>query len=163
MPVSAPIATPSQSQGSVAKWLCSGLQSRPRRFDSGPSLQPPRLRVWTRWWQKFAEVAAAVEAGLNPRLAPGDAVKVITFSHFLPRLGLAPPFVPRQHRVLEPVLGSTRLDRQLRALESSMHVYGHSHINRRARIDGVTYINNAFGYPGEGGISAKQLLCIDEI
>lgn len=44
-----------------------------------------------------------------------------------------------------------------------MHVYGHSHINRRARIDGVTYINNAFGYPGEGGISAKQLLCIDEI
>ena len=30
--------------GWVAEWLCSGLQSRGRRFDSGPSLQYYALR-----------------------------------------------------------------------------------------------------------------------
>jgi hypothetical protein len=42
-------------------------------------------------------------------------------------------------------------------------VYGHSHINRSVRIDGVDYVNNAFGYPGEERIAARRLLCIDEI
>jgi UDP-2,3-diacylglucosamine pyrophosphatase LpxH len=117
-----------------------------------------------RWPEGFgaAEVASHFLA-LNHRLTPGRAARVITFSHFLPRLDLVPSFVSRQHRILNPVLGSTRLDEQLRKLNSTMHVYGHSHINRRVIIDGVTYINNAFGYPGESGISARQLLCIDEI
>jgi hypothetical protein len=43
-----------------------------------------------------------------------------------------------------------------------MHVYGHSHINRRVEIDGVSYINNAFGYPSETAITSKRLLCIHE-
>jgi predicted phosphodiesterase len=116
-----------------------------------------------RWPAGFgaAEVASHF-LGMNQRLAPDGAAKVITFSHFLPRLDLLPAFVSPQHRILDPVLGSTRLEGQLRQLNSSMHVYGHSHINRRLLIDGVTYINNAFGYPGESRISARQLLCIDE-
>ncbi len=31
--------------GWVAEWLCSGLQSRVRRFDSDPSLPPNRKRL----------------------------------------------------------------------------------------------------------------------
>ena len=92
-----------------------------------------------------------------------DASTVITFSHFLPRLDLIPSYVSSRHRLLDPVLGSIELERQLRALGSSIHVYGHSHINRRIAIDGVTYINNAFGYPGEERIAARRLLCIHEL
>ncbi len=92
-----------------------------------------------------------------------SAAKVITFSHFLPRIDLIPVHVSSRHRFLDPVLGSTRIDEQLRQLGSSMHVYGHSHINRRIDIDGVTYINNALGYPGEERITARRLLCIDEL
>ena len=33
---------PKLDHGGVAKWLCSGLQSRLRRFDSGPRLQYDR-------------------------------------------------------------------------------------------------------------------------
>jgi hypothetical protein len=29
-------------------------------------------------------------------------------------------------------------------------------------IDGVTYVNNAFGNPSEGHIAAKRLACIHE-
>jgi predicted phosphodiesterase len=91
------------------------------------------------------------------------AAKIITFSHFLPRLDLRPEFVPPAHRYLDPVLGSTLLEGQLRELNSSIHVYGHSHINRSVRIDGIIYVNNAFGYPREARIAARRLVCIHEI
>jgi predicted phosphodiesterase len=90
----------------------------------------------------------------------GDTV--ITFSHFLPRIDLMPKMIPFSRQVLYPILGTTRLERRLRLLHSSIHVYGHSHINRSKRIDGVSYINNAFGYPSEDWITSKRLLCIHE-
>jgi len=117
-----------------------------------------------RWPDGFgADEVAAHFAGMNQPLTRQSTTKVITFSHFLPRIDLVPAFVSKKHRVLDPILGSTRLERQLRQLNSSIHVYGHSHINRAVRIDGVRYINNAFGYPKEAAITSKQLLCIDEI
>lgn len=117
-----------------------------------------------RWPQGFGpEDAAERFFSLNQPLERGDAAKVITFSHFLPRIDLTPAFVPRKHRVLDPVLGSTRLEQRLRELGSSIHVYGHSHINRSIHIDGVTYVNNALGYPAETGIASRRLVCIDEI
>jgi predicted phosphodiesterase len=125
--------------------------------------------MWTdyhacRWPAGFeAEDVAAYFTHMNPEVSTNDASKVITFSHFLPRIDLVPSHVPSRHRLLDPVLGSTRLEQQLRALGSSLHVYGHSHINRRVSLDGVTYINNALGYPGEERISQRQLLCIHEI
>ena len=91
------------------------------------------------------------------------ARRVITFSHFLPRIDLVPPYVPSRHRLLDPVLGSERLERQLRQLRPDIHVYGHSHINRSVVLEGVRYVNNAFGYPQESRIASKRLLCIDEI
>jgi predicted phosphodiesterase len=99
-------------------------------------------------------------AAMNLSQVPAGVDRVMTFSHFLPRLDLVPRYVPAQHRILDPVLGSTRLDAQLRRLGSVAHVYGHSHINRKVRIDGVEYFNNAFGYPHEETITAKQLVCI---
>ncbi|MDQ3287347.1 MAG: metallophosphoesterase [Pseudomonadota bacterium] len=95
---------------------------------------------------------------MNPQQLPRPAKRVVTFSHFLPRIDLIPFFVPRAMRYIDPVLGSSGIERQLRALGAVVHVYGHSHINRRVELDGVTYINNAFGYPGEGAIAARRLV-----
>jgi predicted phosphodiesterase len=115
-----------------------------------------------RWPGGFTvqDVAAHFTA-LNKNGTPPEG-KVITYSHFVPRLDLMPSFAPCSARLLYPILGSTALDRQLRALNSSIHVYGHSHVNRHMTIDGVTYINNAFGYPHETFIASKRLVCIHE-
>lgn len=99
---------------------------------------------------------------MNPGVLPNGARRVVTFSHFLPRIDLIPFFVPRAMRRLDPVLGSDGIEQQLRALGADLHVYGHSHINRRVSIDGVVYVNNAFGYPQEGSIAARALLALDD-
>ena len=90
-----------------------------------------------------------------------DDHTLISFSHFLPRAEL----VSRRGALkldLSPVLGSALLDRQVRQLRPAIHVYGHSHVNRRLEIDSVTYVNNAFGYPHESAIAAKRLVCLLE-
>lgn len=87
-----------------------------------------------------------------------DAQRIITFSHFLPRIDVMPGRIPEKHRKIYPVLGTTILESQLRELGSRVHVYGHSHVNRHVTIDGVTYINNAFGYPSEAHFTARQLV-----
>lgn len=101
----------------------------------------------------FAPSAIAVPA------AP-PAHMVISFSHFLPRIDVMPHYIPPDKRMVYPVLGSSLIEAQVRAIAPQIHVYGHSHVNRRILIDGVEYINNAFGYPNETRITAKQLLCI---
>lgn len=88
--------------------------------------------------------------------------KVITYSHFLPRIDLMPGFLPCASRLLYPILGSTEIDRRLRRLSSSIHVYGHSHVNRHVKIDGVSYVNNAFGYPSETWITSKRLISVHD-
>lgn len=114
-----------------------------------------------RWPPHFEmrDVAAHFQA-LNQVPPPVPGGTLISFSHFLPRIDLMPSYIPPARRMLYPVLGSTRLEEQLRAMKSSIHIYGHSHVNRRVAIDDVTYINNAFGYPDETRIAAKELLCI---
>lgn len=89
--------------------------------------------------------------------------KIISFSHFMPRIDLMPDYIPEIHRKLYPILGTVELERQIRLLGSSIHVYGHSHVNRNITIDGTRYINNAFGNPGEERITAKKLKCIVDI
>lgn len=87
---------------------------------------------------------------------------VITFSHFMPRFDLMPSFAPDKAKFLFPILGTATLDAQIRRAGSSIHIYGHSHVNRRAFRDGILYINNAFGYPREGRFTSKKLLCVHE-
>jgi predicted phosphodiesterase len=85
---------------------------------------------------------------------------LISFSHFLPRIDLMPHFVPAAYHYLYPALGSDLLEKQVRQLNPDIHIYGHSHLNRNVLIDGITYINNAFGYPSEGHFTRKELLCV---
>lgn len=85
---------------------------------------------------------------------------VVSFSHFLPRLDVMPAYIPKSERLIYPVLGSSLLETSIRELQPDIHVYGHSHVNRRVAIDGITYVNNAFGYPSETRIAAKKLLCL---
>lgn len=121
-----------------------------------------RACQWPTGWDA-ADVARHFES-LNPTtVRPPGVGRVISFSHFLPRIDLIPPYVPRWHRTLDPVLGSTRIEDQLRALQPDIHVYGHSHINRAVSLDGVRYINNALGYPQEGAIASRRLVCVAEV
>jgi predicted phosphodiesterase len=116
-----------------------------------------------RWPAGFGvKQIAAHFAALNNKDMAVDGDKTITFSHFLPRIDIMPHFIPAEKRRLYPVLGTLQLEDQLRRLKPSLHVYGHSHVNRKVTLDGVSYINNAFGYPHETGIALKRLLCIHE-
>ena len=85
---------------------------------------------------------------------------LISFSHFLPRIDLMPFYIPQSYRYLYPALGSVLLEEQVRILKPGIHVYGHSHVNRYVDVDGIQYINNAFGCPFENKIAVKELLCI---
>lgn len=96
----------------------------------------------------------------NQPLLRASGKPVISFSHFVPRSDLLPD--SGGGHFLRPVLGSGSIDAQIRQLGAFMHVYGHYHVNGRREIDGVTYLNNALGYPREAAISAKRLLCIFE-
>lgn len=116
-----------------------------------------------RWPSGFTEkeVAAHFEAFNNKQVSQAGG-QVITYSHFLPRIDLMPGFIPNAKKLLYPILGSVQLDLQLRQFNPNIHVYGHSHVNHQVKIDGVSYINNAFGYPSETGIASKRLMCIHE-
>jgi predicted phosphodiesterase len=126
------------------------------------------MRMWAdfracRWPEGYdAPRIAAHFAAMNPAPPPRRPRRVITYSHFLPRIDLVPALLPRKYRMLDPVLGSEDLDTELRRFSPDIHVYGHSHINRSLRIDGVRYVNNAYGYPQEERIASKRLLCIQE-
>ena len=87
---------------------------------------------------------------------------IISFSHFVPRIDLMPGYIPESRKILYPVLGTTGLEAQIRRLKPAIHVYGHTHVNRDLKLDDVRYINNAFGYPHETVITAKQLVCVYE-
>jgi Icc-related predicted phosphoesterase len=88
--------------------------------------------------------------------------KIISFSHFLPRIDLMPSFIPANFRIVYPALGTSHLEEQVRMLNPIIHVYGHSHVNQHIVKEGIRYINNAYGYPHETNISDKQLICIYE-
>lgn len=87
---------------------------------------------------------------------------IVSYSHFLPRIDVMPDRIPLEMRYLYPVLGSAALGQQVQALGSAVHVYGHSHVNRRVQLDGTLYVNNAFAYPHETRIAAKALVCVYE-
>ena len=114
-----------------------------------------------RWPGNFSpDDVAAYFTKLNRPGPVEQGATLITFSHFLPRIDLLPQNIPEIRKVLYPVLGSTRLEQQVRALRPKIHVYGHSHVHRQLQIDGITYVNNAVGYPQETWSGARRLLCI---
>jgi len=79
---------------------------------------------------------------------------VISFSHFLPRaelmFDLDRSMRGSQERFnFSRVAGTWALDKQIRKLGSSVHVYGHQHRNRWRAIDGVLYVSHCLGYSAE--------------
>lgn len=112
-------------------------------------------------WPDDMDKADKVHAyfmSLNHSFPRQAGQRVITFSHFMPRIDLMPSYIPKSRREIYPVLGSDTIDVHLRKLNSDVHIYGHSHINRSVVLDGVHYINNAFAYPNEERIARKCLL-----
>lgn len=107
-------------------------------------------------------ITAAFLARNPPPVSAKREGPVITFSHFMPRADLLPADLRYKGMDLRPVLGTGQLDIQLRSLGADLHVYGHSHVNRHMEIDGVTYVNNAIGYPRETAIARRELRCIHE-
>ncbi len=105
------------------------------------------------------EVDALTEHFLALNMLPEKPrTPVLSFSHFVPRLDLMPPDLPRVVRALLPVFGSERLGEQVAQLGSTLHIYGHSHLNRSTAREGTWFLNNAFGYPREAHICRKVLL-----
>ena len=76
--------------------------------------------------------------------APRDE-PVISFSHFLPRAVLFEGM--GGFKALGHVMGDARLLDQIGRLGSAVHVFGHSHQNVDAVLDGVRYVQNALGHP----------------
>lgn len=118
-----------------------------------------------RWPQELNNANAQNLFFLKQNLPNLNSVKeqTLSFSHFLPRIDVMPTFIPERFRFVYPALGSRKLDEHVRKTGASIHVYGHSHVNRDITIEGVRYINNAFAYPSETRISAKSLCLVVEI
>lgn len=126
-------------------------------------------RAWVdfgacRWPEGFDQAAiTGYFVSLNePHLSVRNQT-IISFSHFLPRIDLMPFTIPESKRTLYPVLGTVRLEEQIRRLAADIHIYGHSHINMRNYKDRTIYINNAFGYPHETRWAARRLVCVTEL
>jgi predicted phosphodiesterase len=132
--------------------------------EPGPTIRRGWMDFYKCNWEglKPAQVAERFDA-LNVIPDTTGFEAVYSVSHFVPRLDLMPARYPEKHKALFPVLGTDRLETRIRALGSSKHFYGHSHLNRNKVLDGVTYINTAFGYPSETEISAKTILQVADL
>lgn len=119
--------------------------------------------VFVRWPDGDAGAAAErLLRGNQAHLERAYDAPVVSFSHFLPRREVmfrAPEDLaanlhrqPDRHPAFNfsRVAGSLGIERQLRALGSSVHVYGHQHRNRDRVLEGVRYVSHCLGYPGEG-------------
>lgn len=100
--------------------------------------------------------------GLNLSRLTTSTAQIISFSHFLPYANLIPDNTPPIVQALKPVMGCRGLGEQIQQLKPQIHLYGHSHLNRKVGKGNTVFINNAYGYPKEKHISRKRLLCIYE-
>lgn len=143
--------------------------------------EDPALRGWADHhrirWPKFEEGEYAADVLLNRNSTGGintPAPTVVTFSHFLPRVELVfrdweafcerreiSSHDPHPSFNFTRVAGCLSIDRTLRSLNSSVHVYGHQHRNRDREFEGVRYISRCLGYPDErtaSGLPVDQFL-----
>jgi hypothetical protein len=95
----------------------------------------------------------------EPHLTASDAaITTISFSHFLPRSELLPSVSTMMNKTISLVVGVPELDIQIRKLGSSIHVFGHTHMNVDTSISKVRYVQNAFGHPSERKTLSLQKL-----
>ena len=98
-------------------------------------------------------LASLNEASVRAVRQQENAV-VLSFSHFLPRSSLFEG--AGGCRSLGKVMGDARLEDQIQRLCSSVHVFGHSHIDVDCVLDGVRYVQHALGHPEDGVSEAYQ-------
>jgi predicted phosphodiesterase len=132
-------------------WIVPLLSWYEPDFDSGAETAEQELERWgdfrfCRWPREVDNVASYFVRMNEPNIRAYSG-RVISFSHFLPRRDLLPPVRHLRFKSLPAVAGSAALDEQIRRLRSTVHVFGHSHINYDCVIDGVRYVQNALAYP----------------
>ncbi|MCA1568163.1 MAG: metallophosphoesterase [Acidobacteria bacterium] len=121
--------------------------------DPGADGGAERVEGWADFyfckWPDWIGSPSAYFLKLNePHIKTYDA-PVVSFSHFLPRRDLLPPVEHLRFKQLPEVAICEPLEDQIRRLGSAVHVFGHSHINRDLRLDGIRYVQHALQYPRE--------------
>ncbi len=129
--------------------------------------EDPTLGMWVdnraiKWpkWNGFQN-AADFFLNLNEWRIDENCETILSFSHFLPRqdliFGKKKPADLIKQGFKDPapkfnfsrVAGTAGLEKQLRKIGSSAHIYGHQHRNRFLKIDDILYISHGLGYPKE--------------
>lgn len=100
-------------------------------------------------YDKVGDYFLALNQKLMDPILLQDDRKVISFSHFLPRMELLPFYSKMIRPSLSLVVGHVGLESQIRKLKSTIHVYGHSHIDGDCEIKGVRYVQHALAHPRE--------------
>ena len=109
-------------------WLQTANETQEFEDRKGTSLDP----AISEWFLKLNEPSISfVRSELDDATRPQIPV-VITMSHFLPKPELFVGF-----KALGHVMGCRALDEQVRSIDARVHVFGHSHINIDANIEGV--------------------------
>uniref|UniRef100_A0A061S2J1 Metallo-dependent protein n=1 Tax=Tetraselmis sp. GSL018 TaxID=582737 RepID=A0A061S2J1_9CHLO len=99
-------------------------------------------------------------AELRRQRREGRRPPVITFSHFLPLQELLPEKRMLFHPNLAKACGSDWILPRIRELSPLVHVFGHTHFNWDAEIDGVRYIQRPLGYPRERRHGDTEMLTV---
>ena len=86
-----------------------------------------------------------------------DGSPILTFSHFLPRIELNPEKRYMTYPTLNKAIGSKYVERRLRALNSSFHIFGHTHFGWDAELSNVRYIQSSLAYPKEWEYRSRSL------
>jgi Icc-related predicted phosphoesterase len=151
------IGVETQPSDAGGVWIVPLFSWYSSRFDLDNSGAEEELEGWADFhfckWRQSAEELAEQFSRMNEPSMRRYKGPVISFSHFLPRRDLLPSVDYLRFKGLPKVAGCSQLETQVRLLGSSIHVFGHSHINRDCVIDGVRYVQNALSYPRERRIS----------
>jgi hypothetical protein len=146
-------------------WVVPLLSWYETRVDQLTAEAATELEAWADFyfcaWPESSESVADRMLRMNgPSLSRAYDGEVVTLSHFLPRRDLMPDTSKLSFKALPQVAVCRRLDEQLRTVGSRLHVFGHSHIPCDRVVEGVRYVQNAFGYPphvGDSTFPVKQV------
>lgn len=145
-------------------WIVPLLSWYDEGFDEDRSADTEALEAWAdyyfcKWPPWISSVAEYLLSANAPNIKSYDR-PVITFSHFLPRRDLLPEVARLTFKGLPKVAGCAALDQQIRAVNSVIHIFGHSHIPCDCLIDGVRYVQSVLGYPSENNLLSECLKLI---
>lgn len=144
-------------------------------YGEKPGCDDRTAEMWSdfflaKWPESMADDVAQYMLQQNTQAVeqPYDA-PVVSVSHFLPRQDLMKPSkgIFKYIKALDPypefnfseVAGSQGIEKQIRQLQSSVHIYGHQHRNKIREYDGVTYVSHCMGYPKERKIGLISNAC----